>query len=1711
MENLELPYQEQNKEELYNLFPHLRCIDIPEFARQRPQILLGNHHRYLTVTSESVLPPPNVSSAVAERNRLGWVLAYASLPGFHLNSCQALEPRENHQSCKVTLEQINQLVKHFLNADLTSGIDRDTCFLSSDEKLAIEILNRDMKLVNGRYEVPMLWKRDDVTLPNNSSTAFRRLISTENTLRKKNLVEWANNHHKLLIDAGFAREASQEELDSLASHKRANFVIGFVVINPKKEKPRWVMDTACNHNGVSLNSTLLKGPDNLIPLTQALFHFRERAIATCADVVKQFHQIKIKPEDTYSQLYYWRDCDGTRDPKIFIFTSMLFGPTDSPAKANAVRIDHATKSAEEFPVASRAALDSMYMDDQFDSQDTVEEAVSASHQSIRMFSKINWDLVGFSSNASEVLDKLPLKNVNQNVAIELSKDDPTLMCCKVLGLFWNPKKDVFEFKQTALTELRLKSLNENYHPTKLEILSFVMRIFDCLGQIAHFIVRGRMIIQQTWKSQLDWETQIPDNIFEAWLIWMRQFDEISNLQIPRHYGYCSTTVNKVTLHIFTDASPNGYAAVGYLKFTFNDGSVKVQQVMAKSRVAPIKDRTIPKLELDGAVVGTRLAKVIIDQHKRMKIESITLWSDSEIVLRWIRGFHLRLLPYVAPRVSEIRDAFPVVNWRYCPSLENPADHGTKCTKIDFSDHCNQWYAGPEFLTKSEESWPADRANEKPSAEALVLVTKFERNSNELYLAGIFERVSPKTRANYHLYKRVIARCLRFTNNLHARLDCDPVNTDDVIQPDELNEAEKVILQKVQRAYWPEEIKLLMGGKPLRKKHSKMLISLGAFLGPDGLIRCMTRYTLNDVIPFDMKFPIVLPNSHETTDAIVSFMHKQNHHMGTEATVARLRSRYWIIAARQAVKRTIKNCSHCIFLRSRPYNIPTGDLPEFRITETSKAFEHCGADCFGPFTVYTGASKHKKEVHVVLFTCLTSRAIYLRRLESLSSNDMLIAIQELWTRRGPILTIRSDNGRNFLGCANMLTQEFRQGLASQFGIRWIFIPAYTPQWGGCWERLIKDVKRSIKAVLNGQIVSHRVFDCILYQTEDLLNSHPLTDVPANPNDDFPITPNLMVKLHPGFSFLDTDYDAHKEDNRWFVKRAQLLSKKICSRWVREYLPIIGKHSPTKGPIRDIKLGDFVIYCDPNIIPSKWPRGIVIKVFPGRDGLARVADIKLKDGSIVEKRSAYRLSRIEIDTSEINATCNHIESNVKEFLQKSLDRSLANGKNSNFSTVDLDNNMSTPNGATHQQNSFPAIICHFRITTMASYAKLERFEVLELLKSLDREPFVSGEMDLRNHSSPFARNIFATATQKNYCSHIDNRILKFTIQGGLITFADLLLSLASLQCEPVWIKIQDQSQCAPLVAFVQFNFSASATKLLNLGVLKIGIGNLIVSKPDNVRPMPLLDPKLEHALVKFQYKNDRWKIICSRYRSRESEQPKSSANVSAIPAAAPMLGILWIKRFEAFINYDINSLCPYWDDFRVVPEDPAIEFIDDVTIHPSDDFRKQIEQKTRCVTKKEQQILISVHANQIVANPKMRLLHEFLESRQREEINISSITQTLPSNEISQPGSSRLLNPAAVLNSRVAKRAQKNKKNLSMDSVRMALAAIELTQATKLFPNGNKDLRTATSAAIQPKPPTPMTPTPIPIKEEPQEAMDEDDLLNCDDIVDINVDDMDLEDI
>ena len=276
-----------------------------------------------------------------------------------------------------------------------------------------------------------------------------------------------------------------------------------------------------------------------------------------------------------------------------------------------------------------------------------------------MMNEAGFNLRSWSSNSSRL----------RSIIIQDKTNDHNVTV-NVFGLRWDTLKDTLSFTPRNLLSLTSTSL-----VTKREILLDSAQIFDPLGLLAHVTVKAKILVLMLWKQKHDWDKPLNQELTDEWSTIADDIKEATNITYSRLYFVPQNQRSSpaTQLHIFADASLRAYGAVVYLR---HNNSVAL--VMSRSRVAPTKTITLPRLELIAAVTGVRLANfVITSMMSKFASYSTFLWSDSQIVLHWIHHVHLKLStqskPFIANRIQEITDLFPVKHWTYVPTADNPAD------------------------------------------------------------------------------------------------------------------------------------------------------------------------------------------------------------------------------------------------------------------------------------------------------------------------------------------------------------------------------------------------------------------------------------------------------------------------------------------------------------------------------------------------------------------------------------------------------------------------------------------------------------------------------------------------------------------------------------------------------------------------------------------------------------------------------------------------------------------------------------------------------------------------------------------------------------------------------------------------------------------------------------------------------------------------------
>ena len=325
-----------------------------------------------------------------------------------------------------------------------------------------------------------------------------------------------------------------------------------------------------------------------------------------------------------------------------------------------------------------------------------------------LLKKGGFRLTKWLSNSHEVMESIPESERATSVK-DLDFDHAPIE--RALDVQWRVASDTFGFKIVI----------KDRPATRRGILSVISSIYDLLGFIAPFILSAKLILQDLCKKKLGWDDKIPNEELERWKAWLEVLPKLEEFSIDRCFkppGF--EKVVSCQLHYFSDASQLAYGAVSYLRLVNPRGNVHCSFVMGKSRLAPLKPVTIPRMELSAAVLSTRLDTMFREELEFTVDESI-YWTESTCVLRYVENEDKRYQTFVANRVSAIRERSSKVQWRYVETKLNPADDASRGMTVESITESNRWSKGPCFLWQDEENWPKrpaaldDKGEEEPRA------------------------------------------------------------------------------------------------------------------------------------------------------------------------------------------------------------------------------------------------------------------------------------------------------------------------------------------------------------------------------------------------------------------------------------------------------------------------------------------------------------------------------------------------------------------------------------------------------------------------------------------------------------------------------------------------------------------------------------------------------------------------------------------------------------------------------------------------------------------------------------------------------------------------------------------------------------------------------------------------------------------------------------
>lgn len=1164
----------------------IKLADDNFFVPGNVDILLGGEVFYELLRAEKIYLP---GSQLTLQNSVFGFIATGAIN----DSSEAIV------HCALAVEEdLNKTLQKFwevenLEVELTKS--KETAFC--EEHFAKTHFRND----EGRYVVSIPLKGEPSCLGESRDVALRQLNSLWN--------RFSRDHEYFKLYKDFVDEYERLGHLSVVPNNDIPASVYYMphhgVYRPDKSTTKLRVVFNCSSptsSGVSLNDIQYNGGVIQDDLFTIMTNFRKHIYAMTADVTMMFRQILVNKEQHSLQRILWRD-HANGPTKTLELNRVTYGSVSSPFLAMKTLQQLSIDEGENFPLAAPVLRECFYMDDALCGGSTLLEAKELQRQLIAILEKAGMSLHKWFGNHPELSPN------------EEDYDFSNLGETKTLGVIWQPLKDCFSFRITV-------EVDNTY--TKRSVMSTIARLFDPLGLIGCVVAKAKIFMQQLWQLKLDWCDTLPEAESREWHQFLVALVSINNIKIDR----CIVIDKAVAIefHGFSDASERCYGAVVYCKSYDSSGKSTVRIVASKSRVAPLKCLTIPRLELCAAVLLSKLMKKVQTAVK-LPVENTYFWTDAMIVLAWIQKEPITLKTFVRNRIAIIQELTSISQWRHVPSEQNPADLISRGLDPSKLLETELWWKGPTFLSLPESEYPnrdisvPDRLKE---FDTELKNSSNQDSENQLQILNInvndFLHKLISISNNYLTVLRILSYIFRFVRNAKNPADklSGPISTGEV------NRAEAFLLKSLQHETFPSEMRDLEFGKQVSPKSK--LRSLNPFLDVNGLIRVGGRLD-NSNMHDNVKHPIVLPPKHHITTLIIQYFHLKYLHVGSQTLLYLIRQKYWPLNGRNLCRYVVHNCITCVKNKPTPAQQLMGQLPKERI-EPSHCFTTTGIDLSGPFYVkFKGQRKGiLNKIYVVIYVCFCTKAIHLDFVSDLTSLGFIASLKRFFSRRGKASKIYTDNGRNFVGANAELKRLLKlvntpdESLAkfySEEKIDWHFNPPRSPNFGGLYEAGVKSFKFHLKRISGNSNFTLEEFITILAEIEGVLNSRPLTPLSAEFDNFETLTPGHFLIGRPITSIQEPHLSDINDNILGKWQRVSKTSERIWKLWKRDYLNNLQERHKWQFSKNNIKVGDLVLIKEENLPSTKWLTGRIVEVFTGSDGKVRIVNIRLPQGNVLKR--------------------------------------------------------------------------------------------------------------------------------------------------------------------------------------------------------------------------------------------------------------------------------------------------------------------------------------------------------------------------------------------------------------------------------------------------------------------------------------------------------------
>ena len=1027
------------------------------------------------------------------------------------------------------------------------------------------------------------WIKDPGDLKNNVKVANARLITTENRLKKLG-IEYANkyqNEMEDMVNRGVARKLSDKEV--LEYKGPIHYIHHHEVLKPESSSTplRIVFNSSASYMGQKLNDFWAKGPDIVNSLIGVLFRFRQDNVAIVGDISKMYHTVKISELDEHTHRFVWRDLDTNRPPDQYVLTTVTFGDRPSGTIATLALRHTAERFGGEFPVVQDMIINNTYVDDILYSTDTIENALRLIKDTENILSQGNFRVKHWIVSGH-------CKNCQINV---VSSDSE-----KILGLNWNPVEDFFSFTVKVNFSYRVRKIrsgpNLKSHDiddkfpevlTRRMILSQIASLYDPLGFAVPVTLKGKilmrsMIAKENSNGGIKWDDPLDSDVVKEWKIFFKELYGLERLTLKRTLKP-SNAIGSPSLVLFSDGSMQAYGVCAYVRWQIREDEFESNLIVAKNKIAPMKQLSIPRLELCGALMSARLRDTIVKEFK-WKFESIYHIVDSSIVRSQIQKESHGFNAYVAVRIAEIQVKTDPKEWWWIDTTQNVADLTSKPCSPEKIGRDSVWQKGPKFLTLPVSEWPIKQTYENELTDRVgitMTVAKVNQDNQILQIINV-DRFS-----DYYKLLRVTCRVLAVFKYKSFRGICKEPTVNGIA------EAELLWIKEMQRDIGDWKVKFKRLGPTMENE----VIVVGQRIS-NWLRENWNRENF-----------ILIPANHPVTRLYISYLHNFDH-AGVETTLAKLQRKFWVPRARKVIRMIKNKCVTCRRLAKQLQDQRMGQVRAERM-KPAPPFYHTSVDLFGPLTIRDTVKKrtHGKGFGVI-FNCLVTRAIYLDLAEGYSTDDFLKTFQRFVSIRGAPKYMYSDKGTQLISASKKV-----ETIGEKEGVIWVFsIPSDAPWYNGASEALIKSVKRGLIIAIGDSVLNFGELQTALFCIANLLNERPIGTKPGFSLElGSYLCPNDLL-LGRSSCYCPNGMYELDSDNRRRLEFIRKITESFWKKWHRDYFPSMLIRQKWHTSKRDVRVGDVVLIQDSNLVRGAWKLAQVIRADPGRDGVVRDVDLRYK---------------------------------------------------------------------------------------------------------------------------------------------------------------------------------------------------------------------------------------------------------------------------------------------------------------------------------------------------------------------------------------------------------------------------------------------------------------------------------------------------------------------